>query len=299
MQKRKAKQKRIMPKAKLIDNSASGSQTTFYDLDDDCLALILGDLTALDRLRLESVCRRFQKCMYHVVDVLSIIFFPIIQLYSNGETIWETFGYNCFLEFQNKLVDRNQFLKPWQFWTLVSKINGRVMQLSVSFVSVEAEMLKCIKVLNYRSLEVIVGDLTVIETDLLFGKLGDKIKKLEIDDWCNQTFGFRAKWALQWFQTGVFQRLEYISLSHRELSEHFDAFAQAWQTKLPSHVRFNLRFDCEENLVKRAGPWLRQRIDDLTLYENLFEDAFDEPATFTNLRKLCCCVLNTHFRSEL
>lgn len=116
----------MMPKAMLTHNTAFDSQTTFRDLDDDCLALILGALSVRYRLRLEPVCRRFQKRMYRVVDALSIIFSPIrFELNDNVEGIGKESSYKSFLEFKNEVVNQlDQFLKPWRFRTLVSKISG-------------------------------------------------------------------------------------------------------------------------------------------------------------------------------
>lgn len=267
------------------------SKTTFNDLDDDCLALIVGKLDAADRLRLEPVCHRFQKCMFRVVDSLTITFSPIkFGSTREGEWVWLEHCYNCSLQFNDYHEKKNVFLQPSQFRALVSKVTGRVMQLSVSFDKVTDEMLDTIENINYHSLKVSIGDITKTETELLFGSLGCKIHSLSIDESC-EYFDFKPKWTLKWFQAGDLQQVTKISFITHHISRYIEEFDQAWQTTL-SEAKFRLLFRPEANL--KISFWLRQRIDDVIL-EVLFEDAFAELSTFTNLRKLkYCCVFQNH-----
>lgn len=186
-------------------------------LDDDCLSLVLGELGAVDRLTLETVSRRFQKCMFRVVDSLKITFVPPGGRSNRKKTDGSkgrTSNYKFFLKFNGESLQI--YFDPPQFLVIASILTSRIMLLSLEFQTVSKEMLDVVKVLNWCSLKVKPGDHAEAQTDLLFRHLGDRINKLEIIPCSNKVSVFKAKWTLKWFQAGVFIRLAYFSFLHAD-----------------------------------------------------------------------------------
>lgn len=263
--------------------------SSIAELDDDCLSLILGQLGAVDRLCLERVSRRFQKCMYRVVEALMIAVGPVKIANQEINTAQDDHSLKACLEFNRKRIYYSDFFLPVQFLTIAPKLTHRIMQLSVIFCKVTDEMLDAVKGLSCRSLKVTTGNLSEAKTDSLFGGLGNRITSLEIVDWIVTIDQFRAEWALRWFQSDVFKRIVCLTFSHKDFLEHFEAFDQAWQTTLPSHARFKLVFHYPKDLaskLQKVSPWLGERIIDFGVIEDLFEDSLEEIAKFANLRKL-------------